>query len=202
MTLVFSDFPMKESYLVIPRTSISSEILSWMPFRAWPTNIRLLHQFFKGDTLHFSCISLTLHRQSSTDTVLPMTIDRHDIANVDHGWFGKCSDPGERYVESSDDGHARGFSRFFAPYDVPRPLNNPIMQFIIDASRDRCVAVLGQILIPQWRQIDDPRRTTSILFDGVRGRLYYDRWRAFDEVGKTYQTSISLLRRARSPPRT
>jgi hypothetical protein len=140
------------------------------------TSIRLLRQFLNGDNLDFSCIDLTLHRQSSTDTVLPMTVDLHDIAHANHGEFGGLAEPSHRYVESSDDGHARGFWRFFAPYDATGNLRlyNPIMRFTIDASRDRCVAVLGQIQIPQWRQIDDPRWTACILFDGVRGRLYYD----------------------------
>jgi len=132
------------------------------------TSIRLLRQCIKSRrNLHFSCIDLTLHRHSSTDTILPMIIDLHDIANVSHGY-----NPSNCYVDSSDEGHARGLWRFFAPRDATsdRDHIDPIMRFTIDASQDKCVAVLGPLLNPQWRQIGDPRWH---LFDGVRGRLYH-----------------------------
>ena len=139
------------------------------------TNIRVLHQYFEGDYLHFCCIDLTLSRHLPTDIVLPITINLHDFAYIYHDWFGvyrnhKC------YVESSDDGHARGFWRFFVPRDAPMNLhpNRAMVRFTIDASRDKCVAVLGRIRHPQWRQVDEPRRSSDVLFDGVRGRLYYD----------------------------
>ena len=136
------------------------------------TSIRLLHQYFEGDNLHFACIDLTLPRHSSTGAVLPITIDPHDIAYANHCWFGVYRNH-KHYVEFSDDGHARGFWRFFVPRDAPMNMhpNRAIMRFTIDASQDRCVVVLGRILHPRWRGIDDP---TYVLFDGVRGRLYYD----------------------------
>jgi hypothetical protein len=139
------------------------------------TIIRLLHQYFEGDSLHFSCIDLALTRHSSTDAVLPIIINSHDIAYANHCWFGVYRSH-KRYIESSDDGHARGFWRFFVPHDAPMNLhpNRAIMRFTIDASGDKCVAVLGRIRHPQWKEIEDPRRSTCVLFDGVRGRLYYD----------------------------
>ncbi|KAF8553890.1 hypothetical protein OG21DRAFT_1497385 [Imleria badia] len=52
------------------------------------TSIRLLNQFFEGNNLCISCIDLTLPNHSSTNTVLPINIDVHDIAHVNHGCFG------------------------------------------------------------------------------------------------------------------
>ena len=148
------------------------------------TTIRLLHRLCKDHSLHLFCTDLTLHtgRHSSTDTILPMIIDRHDIAHVNHVY----NDPGDCYVESSDDGHARGFWRFFMPHDAPNRIH-PVIRFTIDASQDRCVAVLGQTLRPQWRQIGDLPWGRRILFDGVRGRLYSHLGRggeASDEAGR------------------
>ena len=132
------------------------------------TSIRLLHQVCMDHNLDVSCIDVTLHRLSSTDGVLPMTIDLHDIAHLKDVCNGSGA---ECYVGSSDDGRARGFWRFEVPYLTPNPIR-PVMRFTIDASQDRCVTVLGKILNPQWKQIGDPRCGTNILFDGVRGRFY------------------------------
>ncbi|KAG6379455.1 hypothetical protein JVT61DRAFT_11935 [Boletus reticuloceps] len=49
------------------------------------------------------------------------------------------------------------------------------MRFAIDASRDNCVADLGLILVPRWRQVSNLPQTSNIWFDGVRGRVCYDR---------------------------
>ncbi|KAF8430978.1 hypothetical protein L210DRAFT_3561275 [Boletus edulis BED1] len=135
-------------------------------------NIRFLHQFFDDnveDELHISCIDLTLPKHSSTDVVLPVTTDLQEIARVrvPHGSSANL----ERYVDFSDDGHVRGFYHFSRPRGGFRwwSANHFIMRFAIDASRDNCVADLGLILVPRWRQ------ARNIWFDGVRGRVCYDR---------------------------
>ncbi|KAF8553689.1 hypothetical protein OG21DRAFT_1497572 [Imleria badia] len=140
------------------------------------TSIRLLHQFFEGDNLYLSCIDLTLPGPSSPDTVLPMNIDLQDIGHVNHASFG-MSMHHARYVESSDDGHVRGFLRFSMPLDASGNMSAHylILRFTIDASRSRCVAVLGQISVPQWLKTHDPPWSRHMLFDGVRGRWHYDR---------------------------
>ena len=133
------------------------------------TSIRLLHQFCSFRDLHVSCIDVALHRRSSTDSILPMTIDLHDIAHLND----VCGSPGANcHVGSSDDGHARGFWRFQVQY-VTNCIR-PVMRFTIDASQDRCVIVPGKIQNPQWKQIHDSQWTMPVwvLFDGVRGRLY------------------------------
>ena len=142
------------------------------------TSIRLLHQFFEDDNLHFSCIDLVLPRHSSADTVLPITIDVQEVAHVHHAPFllticQRC------YIESSDDGHVRGIWRIVMPHGPSGEVSSPFptIRFSIDASGDKCVAVLGQILVPQWRQIYDPPWSRSLFFDVVRGRLYYERIR-------------------------
>ena len=142
------------------------------------TNIRLLHQFFDGDNLTFSCIDLTLPNRSVMDAVVPMNIDIHEFAHVNRRWFSLYTDR-TCYIEFSDDGHVRGFWRFFVPHVTSGSMRSscPVMRFTIDASQDRCVAVLGRIMAPQWKQVADPPQARNIMFDGVRGMLCYDkRW--------------------------
>lgn len=159
--------PLQGIYLI--RNSVVDPVMG-------TTSIRLLHQSFEEDNLHMSCIDLTLPRPSSPDTVLPMNINLQDIAHVNHPPFA-MSMHHTRFLECSDDGHVRGFLRFSMPLDASgkMPSRFLILRFTIDASRDECVAVLGQISVPQWRSVHDPSWSRHILFDGVRGRWHYDR---------------------------
>ncbi|KAG6374522.1 hypothetical protein JVT61DRAFT_4570 [Boletus reticuloceps] len=141
-------------------------------------NIRLLHQTFNGkamQNLHMSCIDLMLPKHSSTDIILPMTIDLHDITDVHVPRNSYFTGSHECSIDFSDDGHVRGFYHFFAPRGILGRLSHSIMQFTIDASRDRCVADLGPILTPRWHQVGDLSDAMRIFFDGVRGRICYDR---------------------------
>ena len=160
--------PGRPEHLDIIRNSIVDTISD-------ATSIRLLHQFFDEESLHFSCIDLGLPKHTSTDTVLSMNIDLHDITHVKYTRVG-LSASNACFIESSDDGHARGFWKFFDSSSGD-PCGFLVMRFTIDASRDRCAAVVGRIQAPEWKQIRNPPHIRSMWFDGVRGRLCYDKWK-------------------------
>ena len=113
-----------------------------------------------------------LLKHSSTGTLLLMNIDIHDITHVNCDWFSLC---GRHmcYIESSDDGQARGFWQLsvLRGASLNPGTDCPTTRFTIDSSQDRCAAALGHILLPQWRQIKDPPLSRDTSFDNVRGRL-------------------------------
>ncbi|KAF8123241.1 hypothetical protein EV363DRAFT_1272798 [Boletus edulis] len=153
MALVFSASPMKELYFFIPK-------------------------FDRGppDSLHFPCIDLTLPNHTSTDAVLPITIDSHDITVVNHVPLD-LKPSKERHIVFSDDGHVRGLWIFGVPDDCSwDSLADALtMRFTIDASRDKCVAVLGQISVPLWKRLERLILIHHFLFDLARGMICYDR---------------------------
>jgi len=115
------------------------------------------------------CIELTLDKPSPDD-VSPITIDRHwvhiqgDLPT--HDDFGFCHE----YYDISDDGYARGL--FLVEHS-----SCCVAKFTIDATQDRCVAVLSQFSESAWDDIMSPINAfspdhVSLLLDGVRGRLF------------------------------
>ncbi|KAG6379437.1 hypothetical protein JVT61DRAFT_11907 [Boletus reticuloceps] len=134
------------------------------------TSIRFLHQFFRGSmkgTLHLSCIDVILPRNSSTNVVLQIRIDLHDIADMKY--IPGASRPSHsRYVEFSDDGHVRGFWLFFqssVEQAKPRFLTRPVCGL-------RSVAILGENSMPRWKQINNPTcsQTQLMLMHMVKKR--------------------------------
>ena len=79
----------------------------------------------------------------------------------------------------SDDGYARGLfarSRHCSHGPTHGSANFGIVKFTIDATQDRCVAVLSQFSGVEWDNIghpfkNSPAENDSVFLDGVRGRL-------------------------------
>ncbi|KAG6379434.1 hypothetical protein JVT61DRAFT_11904 [Boletus reticuloceps] len=157
------------------------------------TSIRILHQHFEGDSLHFSYIDLTLPNHTSTDAVLPITIDSHDITVVNHVPLNLAPEK-EYHIVSSDDGYVRGLWIFGVPGNgsLNSLADALIMRFTIDSSRDKCVVVLGQISVPLWEQLERPTLIQHLLFDLARGMMCYDRnvTRGDDDDGPAVVTYI------------
>ena len=118
----------------------------------------------------------------SPDVVLlPITIDRHCV-------LIKGEVPIQEYLacchEMCDifgDGYARGLmarSRHCSHGPIHGSANFGIVKFAIDATQDRCVAVLSQFSGVEWDTIvllfkNSPPENDSVLLDGVRERLCY-----------------------------
>ena len=117
----------------------------------------------------FSCIELALPKQLRTDSILPVTVDTHGVAQLDCGPFKHRQHM--TYIESSDDGHVRGFVRFSELNRRVQPVSaDLVVKFTIDASGERCIATLGSVMTTQ---IDNPFPFAHIWFDNVRGRLCF-----------------------------
>ncbi|KIJ19575.1 hypothetical protein PAXINDRAFT_96861 [Paxillus involutus ATCC 200175] len=121
------------------------------------TSLRLLTHFTSGDYTQYTCIDLTLPQPDlSPGNPLSMSIDTQDLFTTDTMY--------NRFTTSSDDGHLRGFTGGF---DVSR-----VWKFSVDASKERCVAVLGEGC--PMTSIDSFNFTwRKCEFDGIRGRLCY-----------------------------
>ncbi|KAF9238513.1 hypothetical protein BU15DRAFT_75210 [Melanogaster broomeanus] len=121
------------------------------------TNLRLLNYFPSARQTAFSCIDLTLP-EPSPGKVLPMGIRVQHLFTTDgyaHNFIGK-----------SEDGHVRGFSCLLGLGD------SPILKYSIDASRETCVAAVGDPC--RVAGIDSNNvRLESREFDAIRGRICY-----------------------------
>jgi hypothetical protein len=137
-------------------------------------SVKLLERHTRSDGLRATCINLTLDTPSPDD-VSPITINRHRVlikgavSTNDH--FGFC----DEYCDISDDGYARGL---FTPDRYCSPKSCGVVKFTIDATQDRCVAVLSQFSGVEWNAIVPPLANSSrenfrVLLDGVRGKLSY-----------------------------
>jgi len=123
-----------------------------------------------------TCLGLTLHKPSPDD-VLPITFDRHpvlikrDATHDDPGILGNWH--GFDGFDTSDDGYARGWFKYTHRRSKTECLN--AAKFTIDATQDRCVAVLSQFSSAEWDAIMYPilHGKDNVVLDSVRGRLSY-----------------------------
>jgi hypothetical protein len=137
-------------------------------------DVRILEFFPEFDGPCTSCLDLILPK-SHGGLVLPITINMHQLFKIGSGWFG--SDMGRTsrlYVESSEDGHVRGFCGVYR--------NFPLVKFTIDATQDKCVALVGEPSQPIWHHAAGRGLPFWMLFDGVRGRLCYIDVKGDDDV--------------------
>jgi len=143
-------------------------------------NIRLLERHTLSHGFRATCIDLTLDKPSP-GVVSPITIDQHCVLVKGevptHEYLACCHED----YDISDDGYARGLfarSRHCSHGPSDESANFGIVKFTIDATQDRCVAVVSQFSGVEWDSIGLPFKNSSpendiVSFDGVRGRLSY-----------------------------
>ncbi|KIJ08117.1 hypothetical protein PAXINDRAFT_173094 [Paxillus involutus ATCC 200175] len=140
------------------------------------TNLRFLVGFDDHQT-NYCCLDLTLPEPSSGE-VMPMSIRIQDLFAVD------C-DSEPALAGGSADGHVRGFvSRLTGDDSCPHGDVINIQKFTIDASQEKCTAVLGEpapVAFPQnlggiSAMISRFNFTSNMSqeFDAIRGRFCYD----------------------------
>jgi hypothetical protein len=134
------------------------------------TNLRFLVSSTDSGQTDFCCLDLTLPEPCSGE-VTPLSILTQNLFIVDSGqsWSAPT------FTGGSADGHARGFvGRLAGDDDLSLFASNvaSIQKFTIDASQERCTAVLGEPTpVDQMPQINFHKASK---FDGIRGRLCYD----------------------------
>ncbi|KIJ19574.1 hypothetical protein PAXINDRAFT_8059 [Paxillus involutus ATCC 200175] len=122
------------------------------------TSLRLLTWHFTAEYhAQYTCIDLTLPGpELSPGDPLPMSVDMQDLFTTDMVY--NC------LTMSSDDGHLRGFA---CGLRVPH-----VWKFSVDASKERCVAVLGErCSLASIGFFNFALRRCQ--FDAVRGRLCF-----------------------------
>ncbi|KAH0834259.1 hypothetical protein J3R83DRAFT_11615 [Lanmaoa asiatica] len=142
-------------------------------------SVRLVERRWEFNDAQPICIDLTLHRPSPVD-VSPITIEQHSIIMT--GNIPSLDDlvHCKQYHDISDNGYARGLLALPRPHEPP--YHRTIVKFSIDATQDRCVAILGQPLHAGMRHVMyrinvDKETRWDASWDGVRGRLcraYFD----------------------------
>jgi len=101
----------------------------------------------------------------STKEVLPITVASHDILSVQGVWHGNL-------VDASDDGFVRGLCMvgcYTGGSDIPN--TGMVHKFTVDATGERCVAVVGD-RFPPWKGLDTTRYY-EYSFDGMRGKMWH-----------------------------
>ena len=157
-------------------------------------SVRFLCEWIATDydghsTLHPECVDVTLHKPSPVD-VSPLTVRWHEVLTSKNESIHQGLGYSFNFFDSLGDGYARGL--FTKNYHDPggaearavRSISpGDIVKFTIDATRDRCVATLGQVLpLPvEWMHfkshgLDIPNKWSLMCFDGIRGRLCYIRF--------------------------
>ncbi|KAF8554060.1 hypothetical protein OG21DRAFT_1509378 [Imleria badia] len=137
--------------------------------------VRLL-EHDKYDGFISTCATLTLDTPGSLDDVSPLFIDEHHIlARGNVPFKDDLYYDDDAYYDVSDDGYARGL---FTRDPDPDRAAFGVMKFTIDATQDRCVAVLsGFSRAREWVDIvagfDRYSWNPYVCLDGVRGRLSY-----------------------------
>lgn len=146
------------------------------------TNMRLIDYYTHCDALQLVCIDLTLPKRFTTSTeLLPITIEERRISlpreRVRLSRYVSCC----QYLDVSDDGHIRGFyrgkkrpKRKERAWDVIE--SQHILKFAIDTTEDPWAITRGQIGPAGWSEEVDPdvdHLGKNIVFDGMRGKLYY-----------------------------
>ena len=138
------------------------------------SNLRLLRVYRYRSKRQFECVDLTLPANSTQD-VLPMSVDTHVVfamSNIRCDW-------GDKFLHASANGLLRGLCIVGpVPEGVrivsPAPEGAQIRKFVIDATDERCVGVVG-CPAPIWPDADVPRWRVwnDLKFDGSRGRIFY-----------------------------
>jgi len=111
-----------------------------------------------------------MHTPTEMSMVLPMKIVAQDILKVNcdsHLAFHL-----EHHVDASEDGYARGIWHSCSIVQLP-PSDCRILRFAIDASKEKCTAVVSEQSHPQWSQMDHPCRTRHFGVDCMIGRWWY-----------------------------
>jgi hypothetical protein len=149
------DFPVIRNSVVDPTTGAIS--------------VKLLEQHSDSFDFPATYISLTLEKPSPAN-VSPITIDRHhvlikgDVATQTDTVIHNYCD-----IDMSDDGYARGWFTLDS-------LDLDVVKFTIDATQDRCVAVLSQFPGAEWNAAMDSILHSSpeeagVVLDSVIGRM-------------------------------
>ena len=150
-------------------------------------NVKLLARRLPPDShLDFRPICIDLTLEKSTNDVSPITINQHYALVKGKVPTGFCHE----FYDISDDGYARGFLAWDHSDGCTPSLRSgslSVVKFTIDATQDRCVAVLtGRFRVSDVElknTIVSPLHWTDkvgALFDGVRGRLSYVKSRYSD----------------------
>jgi hypothetical protein len=140
-------------------------------------------------TLHPECVDVTLPKPSPVG-VSPITVRWHEVLTSRNEPIHQDLGRSYNFFDSLGDGYARGLftkSHHYpgvAEAHVVRSVSlGEIVKFTIDATRDRCMATLGQGLpLPvEWMHfklhgMDILNRSSLMRFDGIRGRLCYIRF--------------------------
>ena len=134
-----------------------------------------------SDGLQPTCVDVTLHKPSPVD-VSPITVCSHAILTSENEPLHRDLGFSYEFFDSFGDGYARGLFvkkyRYQEGADDCADNRNPIVKFTIDATQDRCVATLGQLLpLPvEWKHFHtDPWDYGWMRFDGIWGRVCYIR---------------------------
>ena len=140
-------------------------------------SVKILERYVHAHDFPHTCIDLTLHKPSQDD-VSPITIDRHSVLIE-----GDAPTPGDSWKLCRDcydidisDGYARGW--FTQDHSCPPVESFDAVKFTIDATQDRCVAVLSKFSGLEWNTIVLPILRSSpekanVVLDSVRGKLSY-----------------------------
>ncbi|KAH0834235.1 hypothetical protein J3R83DRAFT_11552 [Lanmaoa asiatica] len=97
----------------------------------------------------------------STEQVLPIVVASHDILSVQGVWKGNL-------VHVSNDGFVRGFCMVGRGSGRSAEM---IHKFTVDATGERCVAIVGDPSPPCTGL--DPSRHYEYSLDGMRGKIWY-----------------------------
>ena len=171
----------KDSFVVV-RNSVVDPITGAI-------SVRILERYINSDVFPPTCIDLTLHKPSPND-VSPITIDRHcvlikgDVPTLNRDEpviHGICHDFYD--FDTSDGGHTRGW--FQRTHRCSPTGSLDAVKFTIDATQDRCVAVLSKFSSAEWDTIAFPilHEKADVVLDAVRGKLsYVDKKNSDDQV--------------------
>ena len=159
----------KDSFVVI-RNSVLDPITG-------DIGVKILEQYRHSHAFQPNCVDLTLHKPAQNG-VSPITIDLHPVliqgdAPTHDGPrpTGICHD--SYHFGVSDDGYARGW--FNRTHSCSRRGTFDGAKFTIDATSDRCMAVLSRISSAEWDAImyPTPYGKVNVALDSARGRLSY-----------------------------
>ena len=156
------DFPVIRNSVVDPTTGAIS--------------VKLLERHSECHDFPATCIALTLAKPSPTN-VSPITIDRHRILIKGevptHDYIRSCHQWYD--FDTSDDGYTRGW--FTRSHRCSLIESFDVAIFTIDATQDRCVAILSQFSSAEWDAIVFPMYSSPVevgmVLDSVTGRLSY-----------------------------
>ncbi|KAF9230281.1 hypothetical protein BU15DRAFT_69325 [Melanogaster broomeanus] len=140
------------------------------------TSLRILSFLDSEKHMEHTCLDFTLPELQPTRLVVPMTIHTQPLFTFTFKSEGVMN---EYWITSSDDGHLRGICRALA-LGNDRGLSaraHFIRKFSIDASKEICVAALGNICqAAPTHSIPYTGKKGSCAFDGFSGRMHHTDW--------------------------